>query len=96
MSWATKEKIFCVEANFANNSWKVVKASFWIKFQCRHAPSKSRIFDWIQKFRENRTVQNLNSKGLRDTYCGRTVSTRTHRNIVAVRNSVDWSPKKSL
>jgi len=33
-----------------------------------HAPSKSRIFGWIQEFREYGTVQNLNSKNLRDTY----------------------------
>ena len=28
MSWSTKEKAFCVEAYFANNSYKVVEASF--------------------------------------------------------------------
>ena len=55
-------------------SYKVVQASFRRKFQCRHAPSKSRISDWIEKFREYRTVQNLNSKVLGDTYSGRTVS----------------------
>ena len=96
MSWSTKEKAFCVEAYFAKNSYKVVQASFRRKFQCCHAPSKSRIFDWIQKFREYGTVQNLNSKGLRDTYSGRTVSARTQRNIDAVRDSVSRSPKKSL
>ena len=69
-----------MEAYFAKNSYKVVQASFRRKFQCRHAPLKSRIFDWIQKFREYGTVQNLNSKGLRDTYSGRTVSARTQRN----------------
>ena len=63
---------------------------------CHHAPSKSRIFDWVQKFREYGTVQNLNSKGLRDTYSGQRVSARTERNIDAVRDSVGWSPKKSL
>ena len=50
------------------NSYKVVQASFRKKFQCCHAPSKIRISDGIQKFREYGTVQNLNSKGLRDTY----------------------------
>jgi len=53
-------KAFCVEAYFAKISYKVVQASFQRKFQCCHAPSKSRIFDWIQKFREYGTVQNLN------------------------------------
>jgi len=59
MFWSTKVKAFCPEAYFANNSYKVVQASFQRKFQCRHAPPKSRIFDWIQKFREYGTVQNL-------------------------------------
>ena len=58
MSWLSKEIAFCVEAYLANISYKVVQASFRRKFQCRHAPSKNRIFDWIQKFREYRTVQN--------------------------------------
>jgi len=60
MSWSTKMKAFCVEAYYANNSYKVVQASYRRKFQCRHAPSKSRTFDWIQKFREYGSVQNLN------------------------------------
>ena len=89
MSWSTKVKAFCVEAYFANNSYKVEQASFPRKCQCRHAPSKSRIFDWIQKFREYGTVQNLISNGLtRDTYSGRTVSARAQRNINAVQDSV--------
>ena len=41
-------------------------------------------------------MQNLNSKGITDTYSGRKVSARTERNIDAVRNSVGHSPKKSL
>jgi len=59
MSWSTKEKAFYVEAYFANNPYKVVQASFRRKFQWRHAPWKSRIFDWMQKFREYGTVRNL-------------------------------------
>ena len=58
MSWSTKEKAFCMEAYFVNNSCKVIQASFRRKLQCRHAPSKSRIFDHIQKFREYGTVKN--------------------------------------
>ena len=96
MSWSTKEKTFCVEAYFTNKSYVIVQADFRRKFWCHHAPSKSRIFDWVQKFREYGTVQNLNSKGLRDTYSGRRVSARTERNIDAVRDSVGRSPKKSL
>ena len=96
MSWSTKEKAFCVEAYFANKSYTVVQANFWRQFQCHHAPSKSRIFDWVQKFREYGTVQNLNSKGLRDTYSGQRVSARTERNIDAIQDSVGWSPKKLL
>ena len=41
---------------------------------------KTRIFDWIQKFIEYGTVQNLNAKGLRYTYSGRTVSAGTQGN----------------
>ena len=65
-------------------------------FRCHQVPSKSRIFDWTQKFREHGTVQNCNSKGLGDTYSGRRVSARTERNIDAVWDSVGRSPKKSI
>jgi len=41
-------------------------------------------------------VQNLDAKGLRDSYSGRTVSARTQRSIDAVRDSVGLSPKTSL
>jgi len=57
-----------------------MQASFQRKFQCRHAPSKNRYFDWIQKFREYGTIQNLNSKGMRDTYSSRTLSAMMQRN----------------
>ena len=40
-------------------------------------------------------MQNVNSKGLGDTYSDRRVSARTERNI-AVRDSVGRSPKKSI
>jgi len=80
MSWSNKEKTFCVEACFAKSSYKAVQASFWRKFHCHHAPSKSKFFDGIQKFREYGIVQNLNSKGLRNIYSVRAVSARTQRN----------------
>ena len=84
-----------MEAYFANNSCKVVQASFLRKFQC-HAPPKSRIFDWIQKFEEYGAEQNLNSKDLRDTYSSQTVIAWKQRNIDAVRDSVGQILKKSL
>ena len=96
MSWSTKEKTFCVEAYFANKSYTVVQANFRREFRCRNAPSKSRIFDWVKKFREHGTVQDSNSKGITDTPFGRRVNARTERNINEVRKSVGWSPKKSL
>ena len=66
---------FCLEAYFANSSYKVVRASFRRKLQCRHAPSKSRILTGFRSL-ESVGLQNLNAKGLRDTYSGgRTVST---------------------
>jgi len=68
------------EAYLVNNSYKVVQAGFWRKFQCPQAPSKSRIFNRIQKFRVYGTVQNLNSKCLRNTDSGRRVRARTQRN----------------
>jgi len=88
MSWSAKEKAFCLEAYFANSSYKVGQAKFRRKFQCRYAPSNSRIFDWIHRFREYGTVENLNSKSLRDIYSSRTLSARTQRNISAARDSV--------
>jgi len=74
MPWSTKEKAFSVEAYFAGNSYRVVQAIFRRKFQCRHAPSNSIIFDWIQRFRDYRTVLYLYSNCLRNTYSGWTVS----------------------
>ena len=96
MSWSTKEKTFCVEAYFADKSYMVVQANFRRQFRRRNAPSKSRIFEWVKKFREHGIVQDLNSIGITDTYSSRRASTRTERNIDAVRNSVGRSPKKSL
>ena len=64
MTWSTQEKTFCVEAYFANKSYTKVQANFRRHFRCHQVPSKSRIFDWTQKFREHWTVQNFNSKGL--------------------------------
>ena len=66
------------------------------EFRCRNAPSKSRIFDWVKKFREHVTVQNFNSKGITDVHTSRRVSVRTERNINEVRKSVGRSPKKSV
>ena len=77
MSWSTKQKTFCVETCFANKSYTVMQANFRREFQCRNAPSKSRIFEWVKKFIEHSTVQNLNSKGITDTYSGQKVSART-------------------
>ena len=81
---------------FANKSYTAVQANFRREFRCRNAPSKSRIFDWVKKFREHGSVQNFNSKGITDTHSGRRVSPRTERNINEVGKSVGWSPKKSF
>ena len=61
MSWSTKEKTFCVEAYFANKSYMVVQEILGDSFGVEMALSKSRIFEWVNKFREHGTVQNLNS-----------------------------------
>jgi len=53
-----------MKAYFADNSYEGVQTSFQRKFQCCHALSKCIIFDWIQKFRDYGTVQNLNSKAI--------------------------------
>jgi len=92
-----KEKAFCVEAYFTNNSYKVVQASFGKKFQCCHAPSQSIIFDWVQKFREYGSVHYLYSKGLRNTCSGWMVNAKMQRNIDAVHDLViqplmTWRP----
>ena len=96
MSWSTKEKTFCVEAYFANKSHTVMQTNFRREFRCRNAPSKSRIFDRVKKFREHGTVQNFTSEDIMDTHSGQRVSARTERNINEVRESVGRNPKKSL
>jgi len=56
----------------------------------------------MQKFKEYGTVQNLNLKGLRDTYSVQTVSAKMQRNIDAVWDSVGqrsvncWESLKNL
>ena len=64
-----------------NFAWRpislTIHTSSASKFQRRDAPSKSRTFNWIRKFSEYGTMQNLNSKGLMDTYSGRTESAKT-------------------
>ena len=96
MPWSTKEKAFCVEAYFPNKSYTFVQANFRREFRRRNAPSKSRIFDWIKKFRGHGTVQNFYYKGITDTHFSWRVSARTERNINEVRKSVVRSPKKSF
>ena len=88
MAWSIQEKTFCVETYFETKSFCAVQRRFRRKSQCRHYPDKRLIHLWAQKFREHWTVLNVNAKGKRVTYSGRSKSARSEENIDAIRDSV--------
>ena len=95
-NWVLQHRIFCVEHYFRTSSYESVKTQFRTSFQTEVAPDKSLIYRWVEKFRKHGTVQNLNSKSDdRQTHSGRPKK-RTTEVIEMVRNSVEFSPKRSI
>ena len=92
----TRKRHFASKPILPTNHTQKCKQIFGDIFVVIKIHQKAEFFDWTQKFREHGTVQNFYSKGLGDTYPGRRVSTRTERNIDAVRDSVGRNPKKSI
>ena len=89
MPWTTEQKIFVVEAYFWQKSIHAAQLQFKERFGCREFPIHSMIYRWIHKFRTHGTVHNLNRKDTnRQSHSGRPKSTRTPRNVAAVRDSV--------
>lgn len=96
MPWTVQEKTFCVETYFETKSMVAVQARFRRRFGCRHYPASRVMYRWVNKFRAQGTVLNLNAKGDRASHSGRPKSSRSPANIDAVRESVGRSPRKSL
>ena len=74
MTWGIREETFEIR------SFTVVQTRFRKQFKSRQFPHKSRIHKWIQKFRGNGTILNLNAKdakGNRLTHSERGKSSRT-------------------
>ena len=77
-------------------SYEAVKMQFRTSFLTEVSPDKSMIYRWVERFRKYGTVQNLNCKSdYRSTHSGRPKK-RTAEVIETVRNSVDFSPKRSI
>jgi len=94
--WTTEQKIFVVEACFRQNYIHAAQLQFKERFGCREFPVHSMIYRWVNKFRIHGTVHNLDCKDtIRQSPSGRPKSSRTPRNVAAVRDSVVHSPSKS-
>ena len=97
MPWTDGEKAFIVEAYFELKSIVEVKRHFRRHYNCRQCPTHRTIYQWVNKFRNHRTVLNLNAKkNGRQTHSGRPKTSRTPENTAAVRESVVRSSSKSV
>ena len=87
--FSNSEKSFTVEAYLKSGSFSVAQKSFKNKYKTkRYPPSKSRIFNWTQKFRATGSVQKARSPG-------RPRHGRSERNIAAIAESVIQAPERS-
>ena len=96
MPWSRNQKAFCVKVYLSSKSYKCVRKEFQRTFKQFKSPSKSLIYCWVQKFENDGTVHNLNSKASGGSYSGRPVTARTPQKIGAVQDSAKDNPKKSI
>ena len=96
MPWSRNQKAFRVKVYLSSKSYKCVRKEFQRTFKQFKSPSKSLIYYWVQKFENDGTVHNLNSKASGGSYSGRPVTARTPQKIGAVQDSAKDNPKKSI
>ena len=87
MPWTRKKKIFCVTI--------YLEAKFRRKFNFNNYHQKSQNYRWVHTFHATGSVNNLNKKA-ENPRSVRKLTARCFNNLDVVRDSIDWSPKKSL
>ena len=86
-------KLFCVTTYLEKKSFKTVQVKFCRKFNFNNYPQKSQIYRWVHKFQATKSVKNL--KNAENSRTGRMLIAGYPENVVAVRDSVGRSLKKS-
>ena len=91
-----QQRIYYVKHYCKTGSFKKVWDTFVHQFECGKAPSKSRIQDWVDHFKNYGTVENLNAASdNRPSHSGHPRK-RTAELVESVRESVQQSPKRSV
>ena len=87
-------KTFCVTLYLETKSLKTVQARYH-RFNVNNFPHKFQSTCWVKKFKDTGTLIKSTKKGQKST-SGRKLTVRSPENVDTVRDSVGWSPKKSL
>ena len=91
MVWTDQEKAFAVLTFNKTGSFKETAIKFRKQFKTRKSPAKSRIQDWLKKFKDNGSVYKCN-KGK----SGNKRTVRSEANVAVLQVSADTSPETSL
>ena len=91
MPWSVVEKAFSVETYLTTRSFNETAVLFRHRIQCRKTPSKSRVYNWVKKFRSDGTVKTQCCKNF-----GRPRHARSDENIQVLSDSVNVSPLDSV
>ena len=86
MPWSVIEKAFSVETYLTTRSFNETAILFRHRIQCRKTPRKSRIYNWVKKFRSDGTVKTQCCKN-----SGRPSHARSDENIQVLSDSVNVS-----
>ena len=76
-------------------SLKTVQARYYRRFNFNKCPPKFQITCWVKTFKDTGTLIKSTKKRQKST-SGRKLTARSPENVDAVKDSVGWSPKKSL
>ena len=90
----SRGKTFCVTLYLETKSLKTVQARYH-RFNFNNFPYKFQSTCWVKKFKNTGTLIKSTKKGQKST-SGRKLTARSPENVNTVRDSVGWSPKKSL
>ena len=91
MPWSVVEKASSVDTYLTTRSFNETAVLFRHRIQCRKTPSKSRISNWVKKFRSDGTVKTQCCKN-----SGRPRNARSDEKIQVLSDSVNVYPLDSV
>ena len=94
--WELGQRIYCVKFYYKTGSFKKTQDSFMRQFECKKAPSKSRIQNWVDHFKKYGTMENLNDASENCPSHSGCPKKRTAELVESVRESLQQSPKRSV